>query len=228
MKLLALNIRQGGGTRIAAICDYLIAHDCDALVISEFRCNAKGDQLIATLRQAGYAQFYHNDTAPRQNTVMVATKQSSTPISIDGCSNEWSLVGVTWAGIKLVGTYFPQRKDKAGVFNTLETLASSNLLAIRDFNTGCNILDAEGAKFYCADQFLNLANTILTDLWRAHNGEVTQEYSWYSNADNGFRIDHALAGMKATSRCVACYYDHSTRNLLTDHSALIVELQTQD
>jgi len=224
MKLLSLNICQGGGTRIAAICDYLIAYDCDALVISEFRRNAGGDQLIATLRQAGYSQFYHNDTAPKQNTVMVATKQPSTPISMDGCSNEWSLVGASWAGIQLVGTYFPQRKDKAGVFSTLETMASSNLLVVGDFNTGCNILDAEGAEFYCADQFLNLANTILTDLWRAHNGQKTLEFSWYSHIGNGFRIDHALAGIKAANRCVASYYDHSTRGTFTDHSALIVEL----
>lgn len=226
MKLLSLNIRQGGGTRVAAICDYLIANDCDALVISEFRRNTRGDQLIATLRQAGYSQFYHNDTAPRQNTVLVATKQSSTPIAIDGCSNEWSLVGVTWAGIQLVGAYFPQVQDKAGVFNTLETMASSNLLVIGDFNTGSNILDAEGAKFCCADQFLNLANKILTDLWRAHNGQITLEFSWYSHIGNGFRIDHALAGIKTTNRCVASYYDHSTRDTLTDHSALIVELSS--
>ena len=64
----------------------------------------------------------------------------------------------------------------------------------------------------------------LSDLGRTHNGELAQEYSWYSNAGNGFRIDHALAGMKVTSRCVNSYYDHSTRDTLTDHSALIVEL----
>ena len=225
MKLLALNIRQGGGTRIDSICSYLIAQDCDALVISEFRRNARGDELIAALRQAGYLQFYHNHTEPRQNTVMVATKQSSSPLAIEGCSNEWSLIGVTWAGLQLIGTYFPQRKDKAGVFNTLETIASSDLLAIGDFNTGSNVLDSEGAKFHCADQFVNLANTTLTDLWRTHNGELAKEYSWYSNAGNGFRIDHALAGMTATSRCVNSYYDHSTRDTLTDHSALIVELR---
>ena len=126
MKLLALNIRQGGGTRIDSICSYLIAQDCDALVISEFRRNTPGDQLIGALRQAGYLQFYHNHTEPRQNTVMVATKQSSSPLVIEGCSNEWSLIGISWAGLQLVGTYFPQRKDKAGVFNTLETIASGD------------------------------------------------------------------------------------------------------
>ena len=155
---------------------------------------------------------------------MLATKQASNLLKIDGCSNEWSLIGISWDGLQLVGTYFPQRKDKAGVFNTLETIASSDLLAIGDFNTGCNVLDSEGAKFHCADQFVNLANVTLTDLWRTHNGELAQEYSWYSNTGNGFRIDHALAGVKATSRCVACYYDHSTRGTFTDHSALIVEL----
>jgi len=167
MKLLALNIRQGGGTRIAAISDYLVAQECDALVISEFRCNASGNQLIATLRKAGYSHFHHTNTEPRQNTVMVATKLPSTPIAITGCTNEWSLVGVAWARIRLVGVYFPQRKDKAGVFNALEAMASSNLLAIGDFNTGSNTLDAEGAKFHCADQFVHLANDTLTDLWRA-------------------------------------------------------------
>ena len=225
MKLLALNIRQGGGTRIDSICSYLIAQDCDALVISEFRRNTPGDQLIEALRQAGFSHIHHNNTDSKQNSVMLATKQASNLLKIDGCSNEWSLIGINWAGLQLVGTYFPQRKDKAGVFNTLETMASSDLLAIGDFNTGSNVLDSEGAKFHSADQFVNLANTTLTDLWRTHNGELAKEYSWYSNAGNGFRIDHALAGVKATSRCVACYYDHSTRDTLTDHSALIVELR---
>jgi len=86
MKLLSLNIRQGGGTRIASISDYLVTQDRDAVVISEFRCNAVGHKLIATLRQAGYSHFHHTNTEPRQNTVMVATKLPSTPIAITGCT----------------------------------------------------------------------------------------------------------------------------------------------
>ncbi len=73
-------------------------------------------------------------------------------------------------------------------------------------------------------QFDYLSNNSLTDLWRAHNGQQTPEFSWYSRADNGFRIDHALAGPEATSRCMASYYDHSTLDTLTDHSGVIVEL----
>ena len=82
-------------------------------------------------------------------------------------------------------------------------MASSNILAIGDFKTGANTLDTEGAKFHCADQFVNLANTTLTDLWRTPNSELAKEYSWYSNAGNGFRIDDAVAGVSAASRCVA-------------------------
>ena len=126
MKLLALNIRQGGGTRIDPICSYLIAQDWDALVISEFRRNTPGDQLIKALRRAGFSHIHHNNTDSKQNTVMLATKQASNLLKIDGCSNEWSLIGISWAGLQLVGTYFPQRKDKAGVFNTLETIASGD------------------------------------------------------------------------------------------------------
>ena len=77
MKLLALNIRQGAGTRIDSICSYLIAQDCDALVISEFRRNTSGNQLIEALRQAGFSHIHHNNTDSKQNTVMLATKQAS-------------------------------------------------------------------------------------------------------------------------------------------------------
>ena len=77
MKLLALNIRQGGGARITAICAYLVGHDCDALVISEFRRNTSGNQLIEALRQAGFSHIHHNNTDSKQNTVMLATKQAS-------------------------------------------------------------------------------------------------------------------------------------------------------
>jgi len=225
MKLLSLNIRQGGGPRIAAICDYLVAQNCDAIVITEFRNNSSGDQLKVILAQAGFCYYHHNRTAPLQNTVMVATKLPSTPITINLPTNEWSLVGADWEGIQLVGGYFPQRKDKAGVFDSLEAMAHHNLLAVGDFNTGSNELDAEGVDFYCADQFEHLANQTLTDLWRAHNGQQTLEFSWYSHIGNGFRIDHALAGKEAAARCVTSYYDHSPRNSLTDHSALIIELQ---
>ena len=39
-----------------------------------------------------------------------------------------------------------------------------------------------------------------------------------------FKIDHALAGLEATRRCVTSDYDYTTMGTLTDHSALIVEL----
>ena len=75
MNSLALNIRQGGGTRIDSIYSYLIAQDCDALVISEFRRNIPGDQLIEALRQAGFSHIHHNNTDSKQNTVMLAQSQ---------------------------------------------------------------------------------------------------------------------------------------------------------
>ena len=63
------------GTRNDSICSYLIAQDCDALVISEFRRNTPGDQLIEALRQAGFSHIHHNNTDSKQNTVMLAQSQ---------------------------------------------------------------------------------------------------------------------------------------------------------
>lgn len=86
----------------------------------------------------------------------------------------------------------------------------------------------EGAKFHCADQFVRLANETLNDLWRAHNGQKALEFSWYSRAGNGFRIDHALAGIGTVGRRVTSYYDHSTRDQLTDHFATLTYYESNN
>ena len=45
------------GTRNDSICCYLIAQDCDALVISEFRRNTADDQLIKMQKITGEHYF---------------------------------------------------------------------------------------------------------------------------------------------------------------------------
>ena len=68
----------------------------------------------------------------------------------------------------------------------------------------------------------------LTDLWRHSHGEDAREWTWHAaTTGNGFRIDHALGNAALLARYprLRCRYDHSTRETgLTDHSALVVEL----
>jgi hypothetical protein len=49
MRLLAWNIRQGGGSRLARIADALAHHKADILVLSEYRGGEAGVRLRAAL-----------------------------------------------------------------------------------------------------------------------------------------------------------------------------------
>lgn len=56
MRLLAWNVRAGGGARIEAIAAALARHDADILVLSEYRNGLAGARLraaLATLAIAG-------------------------------------------------------------------------------------------------------------------------------------------------------------------------------
>src|SRR5260370_7448684 len=54
MRLLAWNIRQGGGSRLARIADALAHHDADILVLSEYRGGEAAVRLLAALASLGY------------------------------------------------------------------------------------------------------------------------------------------------------------------------------
>src|SRR5438132_3381033 len=54
MRLLAWNIRQGGGSRLPRIADALRRQDADILVLSEYRGGPSAPRLRADLQALGY------------------------------------------------------------------------------------------------------------------------------------------------------------------------------
>ena len=62
LRLLAWNIRQGGGTRLAAIAAALARHEADILVISEYRGGDSASRLREALTGLGYR--HQTDLAP--------------------------------------------------------------------------------------------------------------------------------------------------------------------
>src|SRR5690348_5748034 len=75
LRLLAWNIRQGGGTRLPAIMQALARHDADVLVISEYRGGDSATRLCAALSGLGYA--HHSETLPPsgRNGVLIAARR---------------------------------------------------------------------------------------------------------------------------------------------------------
>lgn len=227
MKLLSLNIRHGGGKRFEQIKSYLSSQRFDVLLLQEFRDNSTGLLIKEYLKSIGF-QYAYNKTEKKQNTVLTASKKL-TEIKTKSYVNDWSILITEINSIRVINIYFPQKNNKKVVFEFLKNLVSDkkSTLVAGDFNTGNNELDTEGAKFYCADDFSELSVTILSDAYRLLHQNQT-DYSWYSNKGNGFRVDHVLVSNDLKGMVSSVEYDHSTREGVTDHSALITELLFQD
>lgn len=227
MKLLSLNIRHGGGKRFEKIKSYLSSQDFDVLLLQEFRDNKTGQFIKEYLHSIGY-QFVYNKTEKSQNTVLTAAKvitKFNTPYQI----NDWSCLITEINSTKIINVYFPQRSDKKIVFDFLKSfvIGHKNTVIAGDFNTGNNVLDTEGTKFHCSDDFNELSNKILNDAYRLLY-QTKRDYSWYSNKGNGFRVDHILVSDDLKDKVISIKYDQSTRKDTTDHAAMSANILVND
>jgi exodeoxyribonuclease-3 len=226
MKLLSLNIRHGGGSRFEKIKNYLSSHEFDVLLLQEFRDNATGQLIKQYLEKIGF-QYVYNITDKTQNTVLTAAK-TLTEVSMTSKVNDWSYLITEINSVKIVNVYFPQKNDKKVVFEYIKKMVkdTENIIVAGDFNTGDNKLDAQGAKFHCSREFIELSVEILNDAFRLLH-KTEREYSWYSNQNNGFRIDHVLVSDDLKDNVHSIKYDQTTRLNTTDHAALHAEIIPQ-
>lgn len=227
MKIVTLNLRHGGASRMQAIIDFLERTRAQAIVCSEFRRNDHGKRLIDSMEKAGRKAFVSKLGDPKENGVAVFAASNAQPVE-RGCEPQdvQRIVACRVDGIVLTGVYFAQNRAKLSLFNYLlgEPFAGDEAIVIGDFNTGRHRVDETGATFHCAEEFGRLPSAGLHDLWRHHAGEDARDYSWYSNRGNPFRIDHAFGTDRVRSRVNDCSYDHSVRGTLTDHAALMLDL----
>ena len=75
MRLLAWNIRQGGGSRLPRIADALKRHDADIVVLSEYRGGPSAPRLCAALHALGYSHATTLVPPPSCNGVLVAARR---------------------------------------------------------------------------------------------------------------------------------------------------------
>jgi hypothetical protein len=233
-RIVSLNLRHGGGRRIAALTDWLLSKSPSAVVATEWRNNVPGQYLRNRLTLGGLESLLAAPATSQINTVLLAKRimgsQAATPLN----SPVGDLVSIsTEEGVSILGCYFPQRMDKAPFFHRCIELAERNshqpFVMLGDFNTGRNDFDIEGngVPFYCADQFAGLPEQAgLADLWRWRHGE-RRDWTWRSSK-NGFRIDRAFGNQAFLHRHpnFHCEIDHEPRLArLTDHSAIILDFE---
>jgi exodeoxyribonuclease-3 len=230
MRLLAWNIRQGGGTRLPAIAEALARHEADVLVLSEYRGGDSALRLREALERRGYPHVTSAIPPPGKSGVLIAARRRfRTHAELDSALPEpYRLIHVEIGKLSLCGVYMPNLLAKVpyweAVVASLAGKIEGHALAIGDFNTCRAYVDEPGAIDRCAYFLDRVAEIGFCDLWR-HRYPEGREFSWYSHRGNGFRIDHAFLSPVLARRAGPVRYSHDERlSGLSDHSPLILDL----
>lgn len=231
MRIVGLNIRHGGRNRIDGIVKALDDYGSDIVVLGEYRANASGRRIQEKVQDIGLKYFVEGKTENKNgNTVAICSK---IPFEISELSNNLGthshrIIEAVFDGFKLVGVYFPNKELKRPVFEYLMGYCERNInetvAILGDFNTGKHYIDMNDKGVLCAEYIDRIEELGWVDGWRKFHGDK-REYSWYSTAKNGFRIDHAFCTPSFSQELVKTEYDHHVREKgITDHSALILDI----
>src|SRR5438270_7544399 len=109
MRLLAWNIRQGGGSRLARIADALAHHKADILVLSEYRGGEAAVRLRKALETLGYLHATALAPPPGRSGVLIAARCAFRDHgeADGGLPEPYRMVGVEFPAFRLLGIYMP-------------------------------------------------------------------------------------------------------------------------
>ncbi len=233
-RIVALNIRHGGGRRVERLATRLLGYAADVLVLTEFRNNASGHMLRTQLEQLGGYTVAHATDLPKDvNTVAIATRdRACRPRPFDVGPNTPNLWCADVGPVTVCGVYMPLGAAKATYWQTLIKLGRDKGLdmIIGDFNRAYAHLDQDPRsvdRSVDPDWPIQLMASGYVDVWRVTHPGV-REYSWFSpRANNGFRIDHAYATPAMAGSVIACEFDRAPlEQRETDHCALTLSLSS--
>lgn len=237
MRVLALNIQHAAANCVPPLAQAVLGAAPDIVLLSEFYLDAQGRQLLDLLAEGGLLQNAQGVPASRSHpyTVTIASRLPliGVRVPLGGSPNAHRVLEARIAGITVVAVYFPLKQHHDPFWEDeflpyVETLRAAPAIVAGDWNTGSRALDISGGPVAGMARFDALIASGWTDAWRSLHPEE-RDYSWYSGAGNGFRLDHAVLTPSLASRLRRVDYLHGVRvSGLSDHSALVVELDDPD
>lgn len=238
MRVLTWNVRQGGSkSPFYSIINYLVEHDADVMVLTEFVDNEKGKALAKNLYAAGYT--YQNDyVSPYKNESMLVTSKYAFEDVTD--MKEWALPKERWQelffpekDVYLLAIHIPQYMtsvhDRRLFLQQLlaygQKRAADSSIMIGDYNTSW-MLDSQGIVTDFRDylqQLNDLGWTQSCQLIDKHPSDCACN----SPIEYGFRIDLAYISPPLKKKVIACEFSqHGPLEEGSEHHVLQVTLNS--
>ena len=244
MRIVAWNIRAGGGERVAAIARQLARWAPDVVALSEFRGTPPSLALAEALAARGLSHQLTtvDPRRPPMNAPLLAARWPVRRIRLRPAPLEpgrWLLAAVDAPlPVTLGAMHVPNRVSgrKYPFLDSVLTCARrwrlGPALIIGDTNSGRRGIDEEAPAFSAREEgwIDALSGCGWLDAFR-HVRADARAYTWYSpNGRNGFRIDQAFVNAPLLARLKDAAYlwggasRRGRRDALSDHAALVVDL----
>jgi exonuclease III len=244
MRIVAWNIRAGGGRRADAIARQLVRWAPDVIALSEFRATPPSRLLAAALAAGPWPhQLTTADPgAPARNALLVAARWPLRRVRFRGAPAEpgrWLVAAVDAPAPLVLGAMHVPNRVTGRKYPFLDAVLACArrrrpvaTLLVGDTNSGRRGLDEEVPAFNVREEgwIDALAGCGWLDGFR-YLRPRGRAYTWYSpNGRHGFRIDQAFVNRPLARRLRRARHvwgrssGDGRREALSDHAALLIDL----
>jgi exonuclease III len=242
-RVVAWNIRAGGGTRVDAIDAQIGRWAADVVALSEFRATEPSVRLAGMLAARGLVHQISSASRrePNVNALLVASRWplSRVRMSCGPLDCRWVLATVRASTPFGVGAMHVPNRVSGRKYPFLDAVLEvarrwkrGPALLAGDTNSGRRMIDEQVPAFNAREEgwIDALAACGWADAFRVLYRR-RRAYTWYSpNGRNGFRIDQAFVNAALLSHVRRARYvwarDGRTNRLdaISDHAALMLDL----
>ena len=236
VRIVAWNIRAGGGVRAERIARQLLRWRPSVVVLSEFRATPPSRWLAAALSDAGlvHQRATTSTDRPSTNALLVASRWPIRTLPGSFAADEacrWLPVRIGAPHPLALGALHVPCKVSGRKYAFHEAVASvaarwrrRPAILVGDTNSGLPGIDEQVPCFGPGEQafFDSMTGLGWTDAFRHLRG-AARAYTWYSpNGGNGFRLDQGFLNRALLPRLAGVSYRWAggRRGGLSDHAAL--------
>lgn len=244
MRVVAWNIRAGGGIRGGAIGRQITRWVPDVVVLSEFRATPPSRALATALAASclPHQLTTADAAAPNANALLIASRWPLRRVRLragPAARRRWLAAAIDAPQPLVVGAmHAPNRAEgtKYAFLDAVLTCARAFRLGpalfVGDTNSGRRGLDEQVPAFNALEEgwIDGLGGCGWLDAFR-HLQPEARTYTWYSpNGGHGFRIDQGFVNAALMARLEGARYEwggarrRARRACLSDHAAPLLEL----